>query len=141
MPANLSWTQGQHPGPLCLSVPIIESGYRDDTLEHHHGDGHGPGSVLGAYPISPLHVGMVALPSIVPGSYVARHTLELPADISASRFLKAWESITADNDVLRTIGNVTEAYGTVNVVDRSSLKQHGRDLEAYLQADEQRPMK
>lgn len=61
--------------------------------------------------------------------------------MSASRFLEAWKLIDADNDVLCTTGNVTEAYGTVHVVDCSSLRQHRRDLEAYLQADEQRPMK
>lgn len=103
--------------------------------------GMDPGMILDAYPCSPLQAGMMALSNTIPGSYVARHTLELPANMSASCFMGAWETIVADADVLRTTIVDTDSYGTVQVVDRSSIKwQQGSDLEAYMQADEQKPM-
>lgn len=45
-----------------------------------------PGLIQDAYPCIPLQVGLTALSSTIPGSYIARHVLELPDSLSTDRF-------------------------------------------------------
>lgn len=96
------------------------------------------GLIQGAYPCTPLQVGLVALSSTIPGSYIARHILELPASLSTDRFQEFWEMLVSSNDVLRTTIVDTDAYGTVQVVTRSRVEwKYSTDLESYLQSDEE----
>lgn len=98
-------------------------------------------TVLDAYPCSPLQTALMALSTTIPGSYIARHTLDLPANVNVSRFMELWELIVSNNDVLRTTIVETGSYNTVQVVNSHRVQwQHGTDLEAYLQADEAAPM-
>ncbi|RAH79137.1 hypothetical protein BO86DRAFT_436606 [Aspergillus japonicus CBS 114.51] len=94
-----------------------------------------------AYPCTPLQTGLMALSAKIPGSYIARHTLELPANLSVDRFKELWEIVVANNDVLRTRMVETDRYGTVQMVGRDRIQwSHGSELEEYLQADEAIPM-
>lgn len=99
------------------------------------------GLIQDAYPCSPLQIGLMALSNRVPGSYIARHTLELPSTVTVDKFKEHWEQIVANNDVLRTRIVETDEYGTVQVVDRAHVEWvHGTDLESYMESDEKSHM-
>lgn len=103
--------------------------------------GMDPTLIQDAYPCTPLQVGLMALSNKISGSYIARHTLELPAGMPADRFQEVWESIVSKNDALRTTIVETDAYGAVQVVSGSRVQwKHDTDQERYLQADEATPM-
>ncbi|RAH71302.1 amino acid adenylation [Aspergillus aculeatinus CBS 121060] len=107
----------------------VASGFKDAEL------------IQDAYPCTPLQTGLMALSAKISGSYIARHTLELPANLSVDRFKELWEIVVANNDVLRTRMVETDRYGTVQMVCRDRIQWgHGSDLEEYLQADEAIPM-
>lgn len=55
-----------------------------------------------AYPCSPLQVGLMSLSTTTAGSYIARHTLDMPTSLSIDRFKELWEMLVSSNDVLRT---------------------------------------
>ncbi|KAJ5894898.1 hypothetical protein N7495_006589 [Penicillium taxi] len=94
-----------------------------------------------AYPCSPLQVGLMALSNKIPGSYIARHTLELPQSLTVNRFKEIWGLIVANNDVLRTTMVETEEYGILQVVNRAGIMWvHGSDLNDYIKSDEKLPM-
>ncbi|OJJ95602.1 hypothetical protein ASPACDRAFT_394, partial [Aspergillus aculeatus ATCC 16872] len=107
----------------------VASGFKDAEL------------IQDAYPCTPLQTGLMALSAKISGSYIARHTLELPANLSVDRFKELWEIVVANNDVLRTRMVETDRYGTVQMVCRDRIQWgYGSDLEQYLQADEAIPM-
>ncbi|PYH89482.1 hypothetical protein BO71DRAFT_465073 [Aspergillus ellipticus CBS 707.79] len=94
-----------------------------------------------AYPCTPLQAGMMALSTRIAGSYIARHTIELPASLSVGRFQELWELVVANSDVLRTRMVETDQYGTVQMVSRDRIQwQQGTHLEGYIEADEKVPM-
>ncbi|KAJ5346304.1 hypothetical protein N7541_008786 [Penicillium brevicompactum] len=99
------------------------------------------GLLQDAYPCSPLQMGLMALSAKIPGSYVARHTLELPSSVTVGRFKEVWGMIVESNDVLRTRIVETDEYGSVQVVNRASLVwAHDTDLAKYIELDEKIPM-
>ncbi|PYH42447.1 amino acid adenylation [Aspergillus saccharolyticus JOP 1030-1] len=111
------------------SEMLTASGFQDPDL------------IQDAYPCTPLQTGLMALSAKIAGSYIARHTLELPANLGIDRFKELWEIVVANNDVLRTRMVETDQYGTVQMVDRGRIQWgRGSDLEEYLQADEAIPM-
>ncbi|KAH8432008.1 uncharacterized protein LDX57_009655 [Aspergillus melleus] len=100
-----------------------------------------PDVIQDAYPCSPLQTGLMALSTKISGSYIARHTLEMPASLSVNRFKELWELIVSNNDVLRTTMVETDQYGTIQVVNRARIQwKHDSDLENYIQTDEKIPM-
>ncbi|PWY88912.1 hypothetical protein BO70DRAFT_330553 [Aspergillus heteromorphus CBS 117.55] len=94
-----------------------------------------------AYPCTPLQAGMMALSTRIAGSYIARHTMELPGSLSVGRFQELWELVVVNSDVLRTRMVETDLYGTVQMVSRGRIEwAHGTDLEGYIESDEKVPM-
>ncbi|CAG8126482.1 unnamed protein product [Penicillium olsonii] len=94
-----------------------------------------------AYPCSPLQMGLMALSAKIPGSYVARHTLDLPSSVTVSRFKEVWSMIVDNNDVLRTRIVETDQYGSVQVVNQAPIMwAHDTDLAKYIELDEKIPM-
>jgi amino acid adenylation domain-containing protein/thioester reductase-like protein len=99
------------------------------------------GLLQDAYPCSPLQMGLMALSNRIPGSYIARHTLELPNSVTVAKFKEIWEVIVNNNDVLRTRMVETDDYGIVQVVNRAPISwAHDTDLAKYIEMDEKIPM-
>lgn len=99
------------------------------------------GLLQDAYPCSPLQMGLMALSNKIPGSYVARHTLELPRSMTVARFKEIWGMIVEHNDVLRTRIVETDEYGSVQVVNRTPVAwAHDTNLANYIELDEKIPM-
>ncbi|RJE25704.1 Non-ribosomal peptide [Aspergillus sclerotialis] len=100
-----------------------------------------PDVIQDAYPCTPLQEGLMALSSKISGSYIARHTLELPSNVNIKHFQDIWQSIVSGNDVLRTRIVDTDEYGKLQVVTRGSIEwKQGNSLPRYLEADESSPM-
>ncbi|KAJ5057940.1 nonribosomal peptide synthetase 9 [Bipolaris maydis] len=94
-----------------------------------------------AYPCTPLQEGLMALSAKLSGSYVARHTLNLPATISTQQFQDAWQRVVDSHAALRTRIAEVEGFGMIQAVLSGPIKwQKAEDLESYLTLDEQRPM-
>jgi amino acid adenylation domain-containing protein/thioester reductase-like protein len=100
-----------------------------------------PKAVQDAYPCTPLQEGLMALSSKISGSYIARHTLEIPRNVNIRYFQDIWQSIVSGNDVLRTRIVPTDEYGTLQVVTQNPIEwQESTGLNGYLESDEQCPM-
>ncbi|TVY84983.1 Nonribosomal peptide synthetase [Lachnellula suecica] len=61
-----------------------------------------PDEIEDVYPCTPLQEGLMALTAKRPGAYTVAVEYELPADLDASRFQKAWDEVANANPVLRT---------------------------------------
>ncbi|KAJ9487561.1 hypothetical protein VN97_g5749 [Penicillium thymicola] len=99
------------------------------------------GLIQDAYHCTPLQIGLMALSNKIPGSYMARHTLELPHGLSVNRFKELWELIVDNNDVLRTRMVETDQYGIVQVVNRARVMWvHSTHLDSYIESEKNTPM-
>ncbi|KAL3420393.1 non-ribosomal peptide synthetase protein [Phlyctema vagabunda] len=59
-------------------------------------------SIQDAYPCTPLQQGLFALSMSQPGAYVARTIIELPSTITLAAYMKAWEQVYRQYEILRT---------------------------------------
>ena len=88
-----------------------------------------PDDVEDIYPCTPLQEGLFVLSVKQPGSYIAQHCYQLPAELDMARYKDAWRTIYDSNAILRTHivqldnagGNETRQSGLYQVVVKKPL--------------------
>lgn len=90
---------------------------------------------------TPLQEGLLALTARRSGDYIAQFVYKLSQTIDINRFIETWMQIIATTPILRTRIVDLPGTGLVQVLFKSQTSWlSANDLEAYLQADKQRPM-
>ncbi|KAI9709501.1 MAG: NRPS [Bogoriella megaspora] len=73
------------------------------------------------YPCTPIQEGLIALSNKDPGAYVAQSVYRLPSKMDITRFKKAWDTVAAEEPLLRTRIVYTKALGFLQVVVREPI--------------------
>ncbi|QKX55514.1 uncharacterized protein TRUGW13939_02607 [Talaromyces rugulosus] len=68
------------------------------------------------YPCSPTQEAIFSFSMRNPGSYIINETYRLGSDVNVYDFKEAWETMLAENDILRTRIIFSESYGFLQVV-------------------------
>ncbi|PON24610.1 hypothetical protein TGAM01_v206540 [Trichoderma gamsii] len=96
-----------------------------------------------AFPATPLQEGLMALSTKHLGSYVSQQILKLSANVDIDRFRASWDSVVAQNPILRTRLVHTEVDGTIQIVLCKVAELQitkAAELESFLESDRRTPM-
>ncbi|GFF84580.1 nonribosomal peptide synthetase 12 [Aspergillus udagawae] len=100
-----------------------------------------PAIIQDAYPCTPLQEGLMALTEKCPSSYRCRVVCQLEDSVQIGAFKAAWETVVAQNDILRTRIALAPSQKLIQVVIREpfvwDVAQHRMD---YLAQTEQAVM-
>ncbi|XP_044724547.1 AMP-binding enzyme domain-containing protein [Hirsutella rhossiliensis] len=99
-----------------------------------------PNLVQDLYPCTHTQEDLMVANIIHPGVSIGRFNHRLPKDIDVARFKKAWESVWKDTPILRTRFTNTSAGSLQVVVDEAMPWSESHNLEAYIKADNAKPM-
>lgn len=81
-----------------------------------------PRDIEDCLPCTPVQEGLIALSIQRPGSYMAQHVFELPADINIEEFKFSWDTVSDMHAILRTRIVHLRDVGSVQVVIRSPIE-------------------
>ncbi|KAM0461612.1 hypothetical protein ACHAPV_004320 [Trichoderma viride] len=101
-----------------------------------------PTLIEDAFPATPLQEGLMALSTKHLGSYVSQQILKLGTNVDINRFRTSWDSVVAQNPILRTRLIHTEIDGTIQVVlcKVAELQITNAELESFLESDRRTSM-
>ncbi|KAH8662495.1 hypothetical protein BX600DRAFT_382509 [Xylariales sp. PMI_506] len=103
----------------------------------------GPGSILDAYPCTPLQEGLIYLTSKRPGDYVRQAVMELSPEVVEDKLYRAWEVVVQAAPILRTRVVQHHELGLLQLVLDEKMRwveTEGQGLDTYLNTDKGRPM-
>jgi amino acid adenylation domain-containing protein/non-ribosomal peptide synthase protein (TIGR01720 family) len=95
------------PKEAATSIPepftLLRNNSVDEVLDEVSEECHNrEGTILDAYPCSPLQEALITMSTKKPGAYVAQHVFRLGSDVNVSKFKAAWQRVVESVDILRT---------------------------------------
>ena len=92
------------------------------------------------YPTTPMQEALMAVSAHRADVYTHRLVFKIPASLDVGRFKKAWEILTAEQEILRTCIATLQGVGTAQVVTCPGTTWHSNmSLAEYIQHDKQTP--